>query len=298
MSLESQAACTVLWCAQPLLQTAVAVALWRRKLLKFFPVFFSYLMVQVAIFVITFPLYSRNGDLYFWVFWTGEALNAILSFKVIHEIFIDVFRPYHALQDLGTPVFKWAGAVMLLVSVVVAASNSFTHYPLVHAVTTLQRSVRTVQVGLVLFLVIFARFLGVSRKQLSFGIALGFGFFAGAELILLALYSGRFMGRTHFNFLNMLAYNLASVTWLVYASFAKLVHETAVNPLQTQRWEKSLVELQQPAQSDSLIPMFEGMVERAFSRTSNVNAGEDLLPPESSSKTPRAKSVTAGKNPS
>ena len=123
----------------------------------------------------------------------GEAVNAVLGFKVIHEIFLDVFRPYHTLKDLGTLLFKWAGVVMLLVSVVVAFSNSFDRSPLVHAVTTLQRSVRIVQLGLILFMLLFSRFLGVSRKQISFGISLGFGLFAGVELLLMALNSGGFV---------------------------------------------------------------------------------------------------------
>ena len=33
------------------------------------------------------------------------------------------------------------------------------------------------------------------------------------------------------------------------------------------RWERSLTDLQNPAHGDSLIPMFESMVDRAFSRT-------------------------------
>jgi hypothetical protein len=33
------------------------------------------------------------------------------------------------------------------------------------------------------------------------------------------------------------------------------------------RWERSLSDLQAPAQGDSLIPMFESMVDRALSRT-------------------------------
>ena len=294
MSLTGQTSSLCLWCAQPVLQSAVAAVLWRRKLLKQFPVFFSYLLVQVAFFVVTYPLYGRNAFWYFWLFWLGQALNAVLGFKVIHEIFLDVFRPYHALQDLGTPVFKWAGAVMLLVSVVVAASNSFSQDPLIHAVTTMQRSVRTVQFGLILFMFIFSRFLGVSRRQLSFGIALGFGSFAGAELMLLALYAGKLVGHNHLNLLNMLFYNFSVLTWLVYAWAAKLARERATNPLRTQRWEKGLTDLQRVAPSDSLIPMFEGMVERAFSRNSNLESSEDLLETENSTKTPRTKSAAAG----
>lgn len=66
---------------------------------KRFPIFFTFMLVQVAIFAISFPLYN-NKSVYFWVYWCGELVNAVLAFKVIHEIFLDVFRPYHTLKDL------------------------------------------------------------------------------------------------------------------------------------------------------------------------------------------------------
>jgi hypothetical protein len=260
-----------LWCAAPILQAVVAVVLWRRKLHKQFPVFFLFLIAQLANFAILFPLsFAGNYSLYFFLFWMGEAVNAVLGFKVIHEIFLDVFRPYHTLKDLGTLMFKWAGVVMLLVAVVVAFSNSFDQSPLVHAVTTLQRSVRVVQVGLIFFLLLFSRFLGVSRKQISFGISLGFGLFAGVELMLYALNSGGLVKQGNFNLMNMLTYNLAVFIWLAYSFSRQAVRGGAVNPLQTQRWEQGLADLQPPVPSDSLIPMFEGMVERAFSRSSTL----------------------------
>jgi len=294
MSLGIQTTSVYLWCAQPILQSAVAAVLWRRKLHKQFPVFFSYLLVQVAFFAVTFPLYGRSTTWYFSTFWIGQALNAILGFYVIHEIFVDVFRPYHALRDLGTPVFKWAGAVMLLVSIVVAASNSFSQFPLIQAITTMQRSVRMVQFGLILFLVIFSRFLGVSRRHLSFGVALGFGSFAGLELMLLAMFSGGFIGRHHMNLSNMFCYDLSIFLWLAYAWLAKVVREKAANPLQTQRWERSLADLRHEGHGSSLIPMFEGMVERAFSRSSNIDSAEDLGQRGDSAETPRTKSAAAG----
>ncbi len=186
-----------LWFAQPVLQVAVAIVVWHRKLYKQFPIFLAFLLTQVGVFVITYPIftfYGMNDKRYFWLYWLSQVLNAVLSFKIIHEVFLDVFRPYHALKDLGTPVFKWAGLVMVLVSVVVASSNSFNQDPVVHAVRTLQCSVRLVQFGLILFLLLFSRFLGVSRKQLSFGIALGFGISAGVELMLLAMQTGGLIG--------------------------------------------------------------------------------------------------------
>ena len=294
MHFNSHATSIFLWWAQPVLQSVVAGVLWRRKIHKQFPVFFTFLLAQVLNFVVLYPLYGRSSTYvwYFYLYWVGQAVTAVLGFKVIHEIFLDVFRPYQALKDLGTPVFKWAGAVMLLVSVVVAASSSMKD-PITHAVTTLERSVSTVQVGLILFLIIFAGFLGVSRKQLSFGIALGFGSLALADLMLYALYAGKFIGNNHLDLLNMFCYDLSILVWIGYSSLGTAVREASANPLRTQRWERSLAELQPAAGGDSLIPMFEGMVERAFSRSSNFDT-DDVSQTEDSETASRAKSAAAG----
>jgi hypothetical protein len=259
-----------LWCLHPILESVAALALWRRGLHKKFPVFFAYLIAHIALFAALFPLRSHYTG-YFWVFWLGSALCAVLGFKVIHEIFLDVFRPYHTLKDLGTVVFKWAFVVMLLVSVVVAFSNSSGRDPLAQAVVTLQSSVRLVQFGPILFLLLFSRFLGVSRRQLSFGLALGFGVFAGMELLLLALDSGGFLPKSSFRVANMGVYNLSIIIWITYCLIRSEARQTATIPLQTHRWERGLSDIQHPVPSDSLIPMFESMVERAISRSSSLD---------------------------
>jgi len=297
MWLHSHTTIIALWFAQPALQVAVAIVVWRRQVHKQFPVFLAFLLTQVAIFVITYPIYSIYGIStvwYFGLYWLSQALNAVLCFKIIHEVFLDVFRPYHALKDLGTPVFKWAGLVMLLVSVVVAASNSVDQEPVVHAVLTMQRSVRLVQFGLILFLILFSRFLGVSRKQVSFGIALGFGLAAGLELMLLAMHSGGMIGYENLNLLNMFGYDISEVIWLGYAFSKVVARDASLNYLQTQRWEKGLADLQTAGPNDSLIPMFEGMVERAFSRSSNVEDIERRLALTKPNAPMRAKSAAVG----
>ena len=297
MSLHSQTTIMALWYAQPVLQVAVAIVIWRRKLYKQFPVFLGFLLAQVGGFVLGYPIYKIYGPstmAYFGLYWGQEALNAVLSFKIIHEVFLDVFRPYHALKDLGTPVFKWAGLVMLLVALVVAASNSPEENPVVHAVLTLQRSVRLVQVGLILFLILFSRFLGVSRKQVSFGIALGFGVSAGMELMLLAMHTGGLIRQGNLNLINMMCCNLSILVWLGYSFSQVVARDAGANYLQTQRWEQGLAELQTAEPNDSLIPMFEGMVERAFSRSSNLEHVDNPLPFTKPAPPARAKSAAVG----
>jgi hypothetical protein len=260
-----------LWTAHPVLQGIVAWVMYRRKLHQSFPVFFSYILSQIIIFAIVFPLFlSDNYMVFFYVYASCIGISAAIGFKVIYEVFLDVFRPYHTLKDLGSVLFMWAGLVMLLVAGVVAASSSNTDQgPLWQAVTTAQRCVRVIQVGLIMFLVVFSKYLGVSRKQHSFGIALGFGSFACAELLLVALRAGSYIGATSANFANMAVYNGAIITWLVYVAAKDGVRDTSANMLMSQRWDQSLTELQLPASADSLIPMFEGMVDRALSRTQN-----------------------------
>jgi hypothetical protein len=300
MTWHGQSVSLYLWCAQPILQSVVAAIFWRRKLNKRFPVFFTFLLTQVVIFSVTFPLWFAGypPKIYFIFFWLGDAINVFLGFKVIHEIFLDVFRPYHTLKDLGTLLFRWAGVVLLLVSIVVAFSNSLDQTPLIHAVTTLQRSVRIVQLGLILFLLLFSRYLGVSRKQISFGVSLGFGLFASVDLMMYALHSGGFVGQSQLNLINMATYIAAIFIWLSY-SLSRPDVRVEPNHLQTQRWEQGLADLQRPLPSDSLIPMFENMVERAFSRNSNLENAEDPLPPPNPAPTPppnppRANSAAAG----
>src|SRR5258708_2164780 len=122
----------------------------------------------------------------------------------------------------------------ILHSVVVAFSNSFDQSPLVHAITTLQRSVRIVQVGLILFMLLFSSFLGVSRKQFSFGISLGFGLFAGVELMLMALNSGGFVRPGNLNLINMVTYIIAILIWLCFSLSRKAVRVAPFNLFLTQ----------------------------------------------------------------
>lgn len=271
MSPKIQLAYNALWLAHPLLQSmVVAIMLWR-KLYRSFPFFFSYVAFQIVAFAVTFP-FREQYRIFFSAYWAESAVSVILGFFVIREVFLDVFRPYHTLRDLGSVLFKWAGLVMLMVAGVMAASTrAGADEPVVNAILTLERSVRVVQCGLVLFLLVFARFLGVNWWQKSFGIALGFGAFAGVELSLVALGS-HVDSQILSSFINMAAYNLAILTWFGYMALKSPVVSQTASMLRPQRWEQSLNDIQNPVAADSLIPMFESMVDRALSRTNEPPA--------------------------
>jgi len=261
-----------LWMFHPALELPLAAAMVWHKLHRKFPVFFSYIVFQLVNFAILFPIHQYGGyRLYFYSFWISAVISLAIGFKVIHEIFLEVFRPYHTLKDLGTVLFKWAALVMFFVALVVAASTPSGESPIVVAVFTMRRCVRVTQCGLVLFLLVFSRYLAVSWKQHSFGIALGFGLYAGAELAGGALYVGGLISEATMGFVDTSSYCCAVLLWLGYA-LTKAWSKQAVTPLVSQRWEQSLTDLQHPGPADSLIPMFEGMVDRAFSKSSSSEA--------------------------
>src|ERR1700730_13684772 len=221
----------VLWIAHPLLEAGIAIAMLRSNLHRKFMYFFAYVVTQILSFAIIFPAYLRNNySAYFYLYWISNAINVFLGFKIIHEIFLDVFKPFHTLRDLGSVLFKWAGLVMLLVAGVVSVSSTSNEMaPWMLAILTTQRCVRIIQVGMVLFLLFFAHYLGVNCKQHSFGIALGLGGYAMVELALIASWVGDYLGSLAIDLVNMAAFNAALVIWLGYMLAKSPARESTVN---------------------------------------------------------------------
>ena len=258
-----------LWIAHPILQVGIAALMVHRGLHKKFKFFFGYILVQFATFIVLFSAYWHSYSNLFYIYWVCDALSVAFGFGVIHEVFVDVFRAFHTLRDLGTVLFKWAGLVMLLVAGVVSVStNSSEIAPWMQAIITSQRCVRMIQVGMVLFLLFFAHYVGVSRRQHSFGIALGFGSYAVIELALIASWVGNHIGGSAWaSILNMAAFNSSLLVWFGYVAMRSPARDVSMSLLRPQRWEQGLSDIQHPLPADSLIPMFEGMVDRALSRT-------------------------------
>jgi hypothetical protein len=270
-----------LWIAHPVLELLLAGVMFWRRMHRTFPVFFAYVVFQVLNFLVLFPIYRSGSTMaYFYAYWISAAISLTIGFKVIHEIFLDVLRPYPNLKDLGTLLFKWAGLVMLLVAMVVtAASQPGTDTLLGQAVIIVQRCVRVIQCGLILFLLAFSHHLGVSRRQFSFGIALGFGSFACIELVILALLSGgqiQHVSTVTLSLINTGAYSVSILTWIGYASLKATAKAGSAKMLMSQRWDQGLNELRNPAAGESLIPMFESMVDRAFSRTPTETGSREI----------------------
>ena len=101
MSERIRILCYTLWIAHPVLQTAIAVVMLHRGQHRRFKYFFAYIVAQIPIFAVVFPAYLYEHSDYFYISSFTTAISVALGFMVIYEAFLDVFRPYHRLRDLG-----------------------------------------------------------------------------------------------------------------------------------------------------------------------------------------------------
>ena len=177
----------VSWLAGPVLQITLLIFMVRREFHRIFPRFFSYILFQTLKSACLFVVYRYFPESYFEAYWTGNAVSVIFTVAVMDEILRSLFSEYGGIQILGITIFRWSCGLLFLLAILGALSGSEAAGDrVVAAVFAFDRSVRLMQVGLFLLLMLLCRFLRNYSRQQVFGIALGFGIFASVELILVS----------------------------------------------------------------------------------------------------------------
>lgn len=208
----------VSWVAGPALQIILLSFMIRRKLQGVFPRFFSYILFQILKSAVLFVAFRYFKDSYFDVYWTGNAISVLLAVTVMDEILHHLFKRYSVIETLGTTIFRWACGLLLLVAFVSAlSSQAGSADRVVAAVLAFERSVRLMQCGLFLLLMLLCRVLRDCWRQPVFGIALGFGVFASIELILVSIvmWQGDGPGAV-VSLAKSMAYNVVTLLWIGY----------------------------------------------------------------------------------
>ncbi len=283
----------LLWVVAPILQSAMAVVLRRKKLDREFPFFFKYLVFQAVMNIVLFAVQSQYR-VYFYVYSTFAAVSTVLEFGIIYEIFSHLFRPYPYLRDFAKVIFRWAGTLLVLIAVLIAATAARGQEESIFLFLMWSvRSVRLVQCGLVFFLLYFCSYLGITRRHYLFGVALGFGTIASAELAVVAvrMLTGN-VGSRWFNFVLMAAADWAVVIWGIYFLSRPPVkfREGATELASGQQWDRGVADLLYPQSEPGLLSRIDKLVEDAFaqSRAAKTPPMGDVpaapLPPPSSTR--------------
>src|SRR5271155_2718315 len=225
---------------EPVLCGMLVYFLVRSKAARQFGFLLALLCVRFLCSAICLPLiyFSARGiekhlayQIYFYVYWTSYALEAILSLLVIYSIFKLAMAPLKGLQTLGILVFRWVAAISVAVAIGVAVTPHLTgiHF-MIAMITQLQQTSSILTLCLLLFVCFAIRPMGLSFRSRIFGISLGLGFLATTNLINSAWIAHNPSMYSLFSVVNGLAVGLTLLTWSAYFAFPEPKRRIIVLP--------------------------------------------------------------------
>lgn len=180
-----------LWIAPHVLLVIVPVLMYVRRLHRKFPLFFAYTLYEVIVFLLLFTTHWWGHGLagmYRSLFTVTALGSTVLRFGIIQELFNSVLQGYPRLMLIASRSMLWITGILLVSAIVLAVySPGVVTDHLLKGVALLDRSIAIIQAGMLFFLFLFSRMLGLLWRSVAFGIALGFGIYASAELIVSAL---------------------------------------------------------------------------------------------------------------
>jgi hypothetical protein len=271
----------LLWFAQGIGLLFLTVLMFRKKLHREFPVFFSFIAVEFADCWLAMPLKALSYKAYFVEVWLLTLITTILGFAVLREVFQHIFRPYEALRNFGNMLFRWSAGVLVLIAIVMTLSSApVMSSPLLNFILTLDRSVRLMQCGLVIFMYLFARQLGLTERHRVFGISIGFGVFASIHLItvtLSALYPAS-SGQSILYLLNVpyqFAWLVTVIIWAVYMYRPEPERRRATVLELPESWNHTLAGIKNENADSAFLPSVVDTVERVLNRRT-ATAGPTL----------------------
>jgi hypothetical protein len=209
-----------LWISPHLLLGLLVVILWKRRLYREFPCFSAYVLYEIAVFIVLFALRSTaTTEQYAYVFSATLLPSIALRFGVIDEVSKDLFPDSGLLKLAASRSLKCVAVLLLAMSVVLAVyapgNNSVRWHTGVYIIN---QGAALVQCGLLVCLLLFSRFLGLSWHRPAFGITLGLGILTNVDLATSAL-RAEFPSDGMREFLNLLITGASFVCVLIWIGY-------------------------------------------------------------------------------
>lgn len=292
--MTSQIAMSALSAVEFLLWCTLALLFWKKRLYRRFPAMATYLALHVVSTPVLLALYSAYNQpwgrsfypVYFYGYFGQYIAGVILLLFVCIEIFRSALASFPGLMRIGIVIFRWA----ILVSIIVTLSSvSFVHRGVMilpDIAYALMRSVSILELCLLAFLCLSMNALRLSVRDLSFGIALGYGVMASNDFVLASLFPTHSSSLTtplEFAFEAFILVALA--IWITYCSLPERSTRPVVMPASSAiyRWNEiasalghtgTHIAVQQPANGFFLTDV-EKVVEKVITR--NLKGRESEL---------------------
>jgi hypothetical protein len=169
-----------------------------------------------------------NEIWWFYSFFTGKVITTLLGFAVLFEvasnvIAIPAFR-------LNRSTFMTLCAVSAVFAVIVTASTDVSGTPFVRVRILLEVALRVMQMCLLAIFAAISIFFGISWRRVEFGIVLGYGFYASAQIAVMYLRAAGTSDSIS-ALVPLISYCCTATIWFVYSTVIDPAVEGDVEPL-------------------------------------------------------------------
>ncbi len=274
--------------AESVLWAALAILFWVKGLHRRFPAMSYYLTLRAIstpalLLLLVFPVEPRSwagelhaGQIYSLGFFATYLASTVLLFFICIEVFRAALSAFPGISKLAVVIFRWAAVVSVIVSL---TSVSYAHkgiYLIVDVSYGLMHSVSVLELCLLAFLCLSMNALRLTVRDLSFGIALGFGLMCSGDFIVASWISrsASLADPLEFVYESVILATLA--IWLIYCILPEPVRKPVLMPASSTiyRWNEiasalghtgTKVAVQQPANSFFLSDV-ERVVEKVLAR--------------------------------
>jgi hypothetical protein len=206
----------LLWVFPLVLQAAIVFGMVRRKLVKKFPIFFTYTVV--VLFSETGLLFFKPaGNVYHRLYSYKEALAIVLGLAVIFEILRYILPPYSSPRFVMSLVWVLTGLFAVTALLMFVSAKPMTgNYAMYEVVVLAERSVRFLQASLLIVVIALMSVLGLTWHHEALGILIGFGVYSAVALVAFECGALHWMNPIAFSMLNSAGYNIAALIWAFY----------------------------------------------------------------------------------
>ncbi|MGA2206759.1 MAG: hypothetical protein ABSG10_08510 [Terracidiphilus sp.] len=234
---------TVLWAALAIL--FVSKGLHRR-----FPAMCAYLTLRaVATPLLVFLLYEESrpwglanhlARVYAWGFLAAYLACTVLLYFICIEIFRSALAAFPGISKLAVVIFRWAAVVAVIVSLPSVPYVQRGVYLISDIAYGMMHSMSLLELCLLAFLCLSMKALRLSVRDLSFGIALGFGLMCSGDFILVSLGSRITSYADPLEFLYEAVILATLATWMTYCILPEPARKPVLMPASSTiyRWNE------------------------------------------------------------
>jgi hypothetical protein len=225
------------WFAQTGLHLALFGWLMRRRFYGDYPIFFLYTgfaSLHTSALLAMNYMPSVSGDQYYAFYLGSSGVLTVLRFAVVYELLRHVLQNYPALRNLGTRAFCWATIILVAAAIFLAwfAPASGSGH-VMSVVFVLARTADLLLCGLLLLLFLFRRLFNLSWRSCTFGIALGLGVLASADLATYAIRAQvepltRNLNTDVLDLMTQFATFCSVLVWMIYIASPERQHQAVV----------------------------------------------------------------------